>query len=125
MYTARLADAARADIAAILSVSEYEFGQRARLRYELLLASALDALQIDPRCAGVQDRPEIGPGVQTFHLIHVRKKARSELGWVRRPRHLLVFRIDEPGLIVVGRVIHDAMELALHVPVELSGNFDT
>jgi len=38
---------------------------------------------------------------------------------------LLVFRIDEPGLIVVGRVIHDAMELALHVPVELSGNFDT
>lgn len=33
---------------------------------------------------------------------------------VRRPRHFLVYRF-EPTLLVVGRVLHDAVELARHL----------
>lgn len=33
---------------------------------------------------------------------------------VPRPRHFLVYRV-EPRLLVAGRVLHDAMELAQHV----------
>ena len=40
MYAVRLADAARADMAAILGVGEYEFGQRA---LEIRAASRLCA----------------------------------------------------------------------------------
>ena len=32
------------------------------------------------------------------------------VGIVRQPRHFLVYRL-EPGLVVVGRVLHDALEL--------------
>jgi toxin ParE1/3/4 len=123
-YFARLSDAARADISAILDTSANEFGPQARQKYELLLAAALDALQDNPRRAGVKVRLEVGPDVRTFHLMHVRKKTPSDRSRVRRPRHLLVFRIVEPDFIVIGRVIHDSMELALHVPIELTPDFD-
>jgi len=33
---------------------------------------------------------------------------------VRRPRRFLVYRC-EPTLVVIGRVLHDAMELARHL----------
>jgi toxin ParE1/3/4 len=38
---------------------------------------------------------------------------------VRRPRHFLVYR-TEPKLVVIGRVLHDAMELARHLDPETS-----
>jgi hypothetical protein len=38
---------------------------------------------------------------------------------VRRPRHFLVYRF-EPALLVVGRVLHDAMELARHFEPDTS-----
>jgi hypothetical protein len=38
---------------------------------------------------------------------------------VRRPRHFLVYRF-EPARLVVGRVLHDAMELARHLDPDTS-----
>ena len=38
---------------------------------------------------------------------------------IRRPRHFLVYRV-EPALVVVGRVLHDAMELAQHLDPDTS-----
>ena len=38
---------------------------------------------------------------------------------VRRPRHFLVYRV-EPALLVVGRVLHDAMELERHLNPDTS-----
>ena len=106
MLELRLSEAAGNDIRAILAASKRDFGHQAFLRYDALLNAALDAIRIDPRRAGVKERPEIGPGR------------------VKLPRHPLVFSIVEPGLVIVGRVIHDAMELARHVPLELSPDFD-
>ena len=38
-------------------------------------------------------------------------------GVVRRPRHFLIYRF-KPDLLVVGRLLHDAMELARHLDPE-------
>jgi toxin ParE1/3/4 len=38
---------------------------------------------------------------------------------IRRPRNFLVYRF-ESGLVGVGRVLHDAMELAQHLDPDLS-----
>jgi toxin ParE1/3/4 len=35
---------------------------------------------------------------------------------VKRPRHLLLYRILAPELIGIGRILHDAMELERHLP---------
>jgi toxin ParE1/3/4 len=38
---------------------------------------------------------------------------------VHKPRHFLVYRV-EPGMLVVGRVLHDAMELSRHLDPDAS-----
>ena len=40
-------------------------------------------------------------------------------GVVRRPRDFLIYRF-EPELLVVGRLLHDAMELARHLDPKTS-----
>jgi toxin ParE1/3/4 len=63
-------------------------------------------------------RPELGANVRSWHLRLSRNHvAASDI--VRRPRHFLVFR-HEPSLLVVGRVLHDAMELARHLDADSS-----
>jgi toxin ParE1/3/4 len=110
----RVAAAARADIAGILGWTHQHFGETARLRYERLLSTALNDIASEPARAGSTERPELGRGVRSWHLRHSRERARSELGVVQRPRHFLVYRV-EAQRVVVGRVLHDAMELARHL----------
>lgn len=38
----------------------------------------------------------------------------SAAGIVRHPRHFLIYRM-QGGQLVIGRVLHDAMELARHL----------
>ncbi|MFT3663769.1 hypothetical protein [Piscinibacter sp.] len=77
-----------------------------------LSAAALRDIAAQPERPGSIDRPELGAGVRSWHLRLSRERAAS--GPVRRPRHFLVYRV-EPGLVVIGRVLHDAMELARHL----------
>jgi toxin ParE1/3/4 len=37
-------------------------------------------------------------------------------GIIRRPRHLLVYRLVGDSLLEIGRVLHDAMDLGQHLP---------
>lgn len=57
-------------------------------------------------------RPELGEDVFSWHLAQSR--ARTHGGKIHRPRHFLLCRRDGDTLIV-GRVLHDAMELRRHV----------
>ena len=50
----------------------------------------------------------------------MRYRLSNAAGVVRRPRHFLIYRV-EPALLVVGRVLHDAMELARHADPETTG----
>ncbi|WLD96314.1 type II toxin-antitoxin system RelE/ParE family toxin [Agrobacterium leguminum] len=112
----RLSAAAQADIIEILAQTHERFGELARLRYEYLLVTALRDLADEPYRIGSIERPELGDDVRSYHLRHSRDRARHESGIVRRPRHLLLFRLARPDLIGIGRVLYDAMEIERHLP---------
>ncbi|TCL96495.1 toxin ParE1/3/4 [Rhizobium sp. PP-WC-2G-219] len=114
----RLSAAAEADIVDILAWTHDHFGTKARLRYERLIATALRNVAIDPDRLGCIKRLELGQGVRSYHLRHCRDQARHESGIVRRPRHFLLYRPEGAGIIGVGRVLYDAMELERHLPAE-------
>lgn len=119
----RVADAAKADIEDLLAWSEHRFGTSARQRYEALIACALLDIAEDAARPGVRQRPELGAGMFSFHLFFSRKRAQASLrgqaaGRVQRPRHFVVARTAPAGFVDILRVLHDAMELSRHVPVE-------
>ncbi|WP_428310749.1 type II toxin-antitoxin system RelE/ParE family toxin [Hydrocarboniphaga sp.] len=112
MQPYRLSAAARADIVDILAWSLEQFGESASRRYEALLVAALQDVATEPAGAGSRKRPELGKGVRAWHLLSSRDHVTMDQ--VRQPRHFLIYRV-EPGLIVIGRVLHETMDLARHL----------
>lgn len=108
----RLTHAAQADMIVILAWSHERFGEEARKRYEALIATAIRDAAESSNQLGHTARPELGDGVYSWHLRQSR--VHSPGGVVHRPRHFLLCRRDG-DLLVVGRVLHDAMELRRHV----------
>lgn len=121
MWRLRLSPVAEQDIEDILAHSEANFGKQARLRYEALLEAGLSEIASDPDRPAVRRRDELSPGVRTYHLYYAREQARNEYGAVKRPRHFVLFRLRAPDILDVGRVLHDAMDLAEHLPAEYQG----
>jgi toxin ParE1/3/4 len=67
----------------------------------------------DPESLQTRNRAEISPGIRSFNVRHARgddSEAR-----VRRPVHILYFRVIEPGLVEIVRVLHERMEPSRHV----------
>lgn len=58
------------------------------------------------RCSRIEGANEIMPGLRTLHV------ARHG----RRRRHFLLYRIVKGRTIEIGRILHDQMDLQLHVP---------
>lgn len=114
----RLSNAAQHDVVDILAWTQGNFGDAARQRYSALLVAAMRDISTAPERAGSIARPELGAGVRSWHLRLSRERARTETGIVQRPRHFLIYRI-EASVIVIGRVLHDVMELEQHLD---SGN---
>lgn len=110
MVRYRLSGPAEADIVRLLAWTERQFGEAVRVRYATLIAAALHDVSSQPDSVGNVLRPELGEGVRSWHLRLSRERARTAVGIVRRPRYFLIYRI-EGDLVVVGRVLHDAMEL--------------
>ncbi|MCC5872009.1 MAG: type II toxin-antitoxin system RelE/ParE family toxin [Gammaproteobacteria bacterium] len=119
MMLYRLSAAARGDIVDILARTHERFGDLAAKRYEILIITALRDIAAEPDRPGSRHRPELGQGVRSWHLVLSRDRARRESGMVRRPRHFLIYRVDDDR-VDVGRVLHDAMELADHFEAEQS-----
>lgn len=114
MLRYRLSDSAQADVIGILAWTHEQFGDTARLRYENLIVAALRDVATQPDRHGSIARSELGAGVRSWHLRLSRQRAATRAGIVHRPRHFLIYR-TEPDLLLVGRVLHDAMELAQHL----------
>jgi toxin ParE1/3/4 len=70
----------------------------------------------DPTRPGSVERPELGDNVRSWHLRGSRYTAGDV---VRRPRHFLIYRVED-DILVIGRVLHDTMELRRHVAVDRS-----
>jgi toxin ParE1/3/4 len=119
MVRYRLSGSAKADIVKILAWTERQFGEAARLRYATLITAGLRDIYSQPARVGSIPRPELGEGVRSWHLNLSRERARTTAGIVRRPRHFLIYRV-EGGIVIVGRVLHDAMESTQHIDSEES-----
>ena len=115
MANYRLTQAAEANIVEILRWSQAQFGDTARRRYERLIVAGLTDIAADPGRAGSIARPELGAEVRSWHLRGSRERGRGPDGVVQRPRHFIIYRALDPGLIAIGRVLHDAMELERHL----------
>ncbi|MBD8594651.1 MULTISPECIES: type II toxin-antitoxin system RelE/ParE family toxin [unclassified Pseudomonas] len=115
----RISNAARADIVDILRLSQTQFGDQARQRYQALILAALQALADTPYRIGSRDRDrdrdELAPGLRSYHLIYSRQQAKQTHGTVKSPRHIVFYRVANDHVIEVVRLLHDAMEVQLHL----------
>lgn len=120
MRKVRLSAGAVAQLRDILLWSEERFGRAAALRYDRLIRTALEDLATNPHRIGVKVRTDLAPGTCTYHLVYSRTRARCG---VRRPRHLLLFRVGA-DVVDVAAVLHDAVEITQHLPPELTREED-
>ncbi len=110
-----VAGPARRDIATIVKRSLREFGENAALRYEALILQALSDIGADHRRPGSKEHPEIMiEGARTYHLEFSRSRVSGSR--VKEPRHFLLYRRRADGVIEVARILHDASDLARHLP---------
>lgn len=114
----RFSAEAQEDIEAILAWTHEQFGEQVRLRYEELLVQAVLDLADDPARLGTLERPELTKGARTYHLRHSRDHVSHTIGRIRKPRHFLLYRMAADGYLEIGRVLHDSMDLARHLPPE-------
>jgi len=112
----RISNAARADIVDILRLSQAQFGDQARQRYQALILAALQAIADTPYRIGSYERDELVLGLRSYHLIYSRQQAKQPLGAVKSPRHVVFYRVASADVIEVVRLLHEAMEGQLHLP---------
>ena len=110
----RLSKPAELDIATILRTSEQRWGIPASARYAALLAKAMHAIAADPVGPLTRPLPKLRGGIRRFHTRHARgAKAR-----VNAPVHVILYRIADPELIEIVRVVHERMEPSAHLPTK-------
>ena len=109
----RISRPAQADLAHILATSAERWGADGRRRYAAILAAALRKVASDPEGLVTRDRADLLPGIRSFNIQHARSG--DPKGRVRRPVHILYYRIVAPELIEIVRVLHERMEPSRHI----------
>jgi toxin ParE1/3/4 len=67
----------------------------------------------NPEGPTARDRTDLARGVRSFHLRHARADAPEAK--VRRPVHILYYRVVRPGLVEIVRVLHERMEPSRYI----------
>jgi len=116
-YEVRIAAPAFDDISDIWAWSLHKFGHAAALRYEALIDQAIGDLAEDPQRPGAKLRSDLLPDLWLYHLASSRSHLPNERT-VKSPRHFVMFRHLEPGVIEIVRILHDSRDLARHLPYE-------
>ena len=104
----RLARPAQIDLANILATSAERWGTEGRQRYAAVLAAAMRQVADEPEGPLTKKRPELRSGIRSFHVRYTRRSA--EGARVRRPVHVLYYRVAKEGVIEIVRVLHERME---------------
>lgn len=65
-----------------------------------------------PNGAMTRNRAELAPGLRSYHIRYTHAETADRL--VKRPVHVLFYRVVEPGLIEIARVLHECMEPSRH-----------
>lgn len=113
MVRYQLSEPAGADVAAALRDSRELHGKEARIRYRACLTAAMRRVAADPNGRSTVDRAKLAPGLRSFHIRHSRDESRETP--VAKPVHVIFYRVVQPGVIEVVRVLHERMEPARHV----------
>jgi toxin ParE1/3/4 len=109
----RLARPAEIDLAGILSTSAERWGTEARQPYAALVAAAMRQIAAEPDGPLTRQRPDLRSGIRSFHVRHARRSA--ETTTVKRPVHVVYYRVAQDGVIEIVRVLHERMEPSRHV----------
>jgi toxin ParE1/3/4 len=117
----RLSRPAQADLEHILAASAQRWGIEGRRRYATILAAAMRKVAATPEGPTTRARAELAPGLRSFHIQHAR--GGDPNAKVRRPVHILYYRVIAPELIEIVRVLHERMEPSRHLH-EVSVNKD-
>ncbi len=104
----RLSRLAEADLTHILTTSEERWGADARRRYTAMLATAIRKVAAEPDGPATRERAELSPGVRSLHVRHAHGGDPGTK--VRRPVHIIYYRLLAPELIEIVRVLHERME---------------
>jgi toxin ParE1/3/4 len=110
-WTVRLTAAAEADFEEILRWTVDQFGEAQARIYAGTVSAALDELAAGPSAVGAKKRDDILKGIFT---LHVARKG-------RKGRHLVMFRVGrapDHDVIEILRLLHDAMDLQRHLPLD-------
>jgi toxin ParE1/3/4 len=109
MRRIRFSGPARGDLSRILATSFERWGESGRARYAELISAAIRALARTPQRSSTRERPELSPGVRSFHIRHARSAQA-----VKDPVHVIFYRTSETFIEIV-RVLHERMEPSTHV----------
>jgi toxin ParE1/3/4 len=112
----RLSRLARADLAHILATSVERWGIEGKRRYTAVLATGMRKVAAEPDGPATRDRVELSRGIRSFHLRNA--PAGKTEAQVRRPVHVLYYRVVRPGLVEIVRVLHERMEPSRHMGAE-------
>jgi toxin ParE1/3/4 len=63
-------------------------------------------------------RNDLPAGIRSFQVRHARRSA--EAAKVRRPVHILYYRVADEGTIEIVRVLHERMDPSLHVVEQIT-----
>jgi toxin ParE1/3/4 len=109
----RLARPAQIDLANILATSAERWGAEGRQRYAAILAAAMRQVADEPTGPLTKKRPELRSGIRSFHVRYARRSAATAK--VRRPVHVLYYRVAQDGVIEIVRVLHEKMDSSRHL----------
>lgn len=109
----RLARPAQVDLANILATSAERWGAEGRQRYAAVLVAAMRQVAAEPEGLPTRRRPELRAGLRSSHIRYARRGA--EAAKVRRPVHVLYYRVAQDGVIAIVRVLHERMVPRRHL----------
>jgi toxin ParE1/3/4 len=105
----RLSRPAEAELDDILDWSEARFHEVGRQRYAALLVQAMRDLADDPQRDGIEWVGTLGTRVGVYHAWHSRNNASDPAERVHEPRHSVVFRVADDGVVDILGFVHDIM----------------
>lgn len=108
----RLSLLAEADLEEILATSAEGWGMEGQRRYAAIIAAAMRQVMDDPQGPMTRKRTDLLPAIRSFHTRHARGDI--AVAKVRRPVHILFYRVLAPDLIEVVRVLHERMDPSRH-----------
>jgi toxin ParE1/3/4 len=110
----QVAPRARADVAEILEWSRQNYGPDAAHRYAATILHCFDVIEAEPLDCSYAFS-DATPAIRIVHLRTVAISFRRPGGRVKRPRHVVLFRVFADSRIEISRVLHERMNFDQHL----------